>query len=155
MAHLEQPLAPKSPDTPGIGGIDPREPKAAAAAEKLLHELTNGQELSEDKVRERLAVPEHEWQAVQRKIPTLPDIKEAAIISTCNRHEIYFVTPVITFSSRNQRPIPYACSVQKNCADIVRAGLPQGNPACDKLPEHSTQRVKAGAAGQPVYADRG
>ena len=55
MAHLEQPLAPKSPDTPGIGGIDPREPKAAAAAEKLLHELTNGQELSEDKVRERLA----------------------------------------------------------------------------------------------------
>ena len=55
MAHLEQPLAPKSPETPGIGGIDPREPKAAAAAEKLLHELTNGQELSEDKVRERLA----------------------------------------------------------------------------------------------------
>ena len=55
MAHLEQPLAPKCQDTPGIGGIDPREPKAAAAAEKLLHELTNGQELSEDKVRERLA----------------------------------------------------------------------------------------------------
>ena len=55
MAHLEQPLAPKSPDTPEIGGIDPREPKAAAAAEKLLHELTSGRELSEDKVRERLA----------------------------------------------------------------------------------------------------
>ena len=106
-------------------------------------------------VRERLAVPEHEWQAVQRKIATLPDIKEAAIISTCNRHEIYFVTPVITFSSRNQRPIPYACSVQKNCADSVRAGLPQRDPACDRLSEHSAQRVKAGAAGKPIYADRG
>ena len=42
-------------------------------------------------VRETLAVPEKDWQAVQRKIAALPHIKEAAIISTCNRHEIYFV----------------------------------------------------------------
>ena len=44
-------------------------------------------------VREKLSVPEKDWQAVQRKIAALPHIKEAAIISTCNRHEIYFVTP--------------------------------------------------------------
>ena len=32
-------------------------------------------------------------QDVQRSIAQLPMVKEAALISTCNRHEIYFVTP--------------------------------------------------------------
>jgi len=43
-------------------------------------------------VRERLAVQEQHWQEVQNKIAELPSVKEAAIISTCNRHEIYIVT---------------------------------------------------------------
>jgi glutamyl-tRNA reductase len=43
-------------------------------------------------VRERLAVQEQLWQEVQNKIAALPSVKEAAIISTCNRHEIYIVT---------------------------------------------------------------
>jgi glutamyl-tRNA reductase len=43
-------------------------------------------------MREKLAVQEQDWQTVQREIKLLPDIREAAIISTCNRHEIYFVT---------------------------------------------------------------
>jgi glutamyl-tRNA reductase len=43
-------------------------------------------------VRERLAVQEQHWQEVQNRIAALPSVKEAAIISTCNRHEIYIVT---------------------------------------------------------------
>jgi len=44
-------------------------------------------------VREKLAVQEQHWQAVQNEIAGLPSIKEAALLSTCNRHEIYVVTP--------------------------------------------------------------
>mmetsp|Transcript_27538 Transcript_27538/g.66387 ORF Transcript_27538/g.66387 Transcript_27538/m.66387 type:complete len:518 (-) Transcript_27538:205-1758(-) len=40
-------------------------------------------------VREKLAVAEHEWQLVGRELTKLPSITEAAVISTCNRFEIY------------------------------------------------------------------
>ncbi|EKX38294.1 Glutamyl tRNA reductase [Guillardia theta CCMP2712] len=43
-------------------------------------------------VREKLAVQEHNWQSVGRAIAALPSLKEAAVLSTCNRFEIYFVT---------------------------------------------------------------
>lgn len=43
-------------------------------------------------VREKLAVPEGDWQQVGRELAKLPTIDEAAVISTCNRFEIYIAT---------------------------------------------------------------
>ena len=43
-------------------------------------------------VREKLAVAEGEWQQVGRELTKLPSIGEAAVISTCNRFEIYIAT---------------------------------------------------------------
>jgi glutamyl-tRNA reductase len=40
-------------------------------------------------VRERLAVPESEWRAVAAQLTQLPSIREAAVLSTCNRFEVY------------------------------------------------------------------
>lgn len=43
-------------------------------------------------VRERLAVPEPEWQSAAADLCGLPSISEAAVLSTCNRFEVYLVT---------------------------------------------------------------
>ena len=43
-------------------------------------------------VREKLAVQEHDWQKAAHNLCTLSSIKEAAVISTCNRFELYLVT---------------------------------------------------------------
>ncbi len=41
-------------------------------------------------IREKLAIPEDKWLDVGREISKLPGVNEAAVISTCNRFEIYF-----------------------------------------------------------------
>mmetsp|Transcript_43029 Transcript_43029/g.80014 ORF Transcript_43029/g.80014 Transcript_43029/m.80014 type:complete len:647 (-) Transcript_43029:104-2044(-) len=43
-------------------------------------------------VREKLSAPDTKWNEVSAQILELPSIDEAAIISTCNRFEIYVVT---------------------------------------------------------------
>lgn len=41
-------------------------------------------------VREKLAIPEHEWNDQSNIICSTGQVEEAAILSTCNRFEIYF-----------------------------------------------------------------
>lgn len=41
-------------------------------------------------VREKLAIPEHEWNDQSNLICSTGQVEEAAILSTCNRFEIYF-----------------------------------------------------------------
>eukprot|EP00802_Teleaulax_amphioxeia_P014641 Tamp_14711.p1 GENE.Tamp_14711~~Tamp_14711.p1 ORF type:complete len:516 (-),score=99.97 Tamp_14711:58-1581(-) len=55
MARLDNPLA-----ATNTGGMDPREPKSAAEAERLLKEMTEGKPLSEDEIKDRLAKAK-EW----------------------------------------------------------------------------------------------
>jgi len=43
-------------------------------------------------VREKLAVQEENWASAGKALTHLPGIREAAVLSTCNRFEIYFVT---------------------------------------------------------------
>jgi glutamyl-tRNA reductase len=40
-------------------------------------------------VRERLAVKEDDWQDAAASLTALPDVAEAAVLSTCNRFEVY------------------------------------------------------------------
>ncbi|KAA8498367.1 Glutamyl-tRNA reductase [Porphyridium purpureum] len=42
-------------------------------------------------VREKLSIPEAEWLEVGAEMCTLPFVKEAAVLSTCNRFEVYLV----------------------------------------------------------------
>jgi glutamyl-tRNA reductase len=42
-------------------------------------------------VRERLAVPEAEWPRAIAELTSFPHIEEAAVLSTCNRMELYIV----------------------------------------------------------------
>ncbi|CAI5498861.1 unnamed protein product [Closterium sp. Naga37s-1] len=42
-------------------------------------------------LREKLAVPEHEWPRAIHELSACPHIEEAAVLSTCNRMEIYVV----------------------------------------------------------------
>eukprot|EP00471_Norrisiella_sphaerica_P013730 CAMPEP_0184504990 /NCGR_PEP_ID=MMETSP0113_2-20130426/52745_1 /TAXON_ID=91329 /ORGANISM="Norrisiella sphaerica, Strain BC52" /LENGTH=504 /DNA_ID=CAMNT_0026894655 /DNA_START=402 /DNA_END=1916 /DNA_ORIENTATION=+ len=43
-------------------------------------------------VREKLAIPEHEWKAQAALLSSMPAIDEAGILSTCNRFEVYYVS---------------------------------------------------------------
>ncbi len=42
-------------------------------------------------VREKLAVPEAEWPRAIAELTSFPHIEEAAVLSTCNRMELYIV----------------------------------------------------------------
>lgn len=42
-------------------------------------------------IRERLAVPEAEWPRAIAELTSFPHIEEAAVLSTCNRMELYIV----------------------------------------------------------------
>ena len=42
-------------------------------------------------MREKLAVPEAEWPRAIAELCSFPHIEEAAVLSTCNRMEIYIV----------------------------------------------------------------
>ena len=41
-------------------------------------------------VREKLAIPEAEWNAASNEICASGDVSEAAVLSTCNRFEVYY-----------------------------------------------------------------
>ena len=43
------------------------------------------------KVRERLSIPQKEWNAAAERLCAYPGIREASILSTCNRFEVRFV----------------------------------------------------------------
>eukprot|EP00541_Cyclophora_tenuis_P003130 CAMPEP_0116557692 /NCGR_PEP_ID=MMETSP0397-20121206/9383_1 /TAXON_ID=216820 /ORGANISM="Cyclophora tenuis, Strain ECT3854" /LENGTH=492 /DNA_ID=CAMNT_0004083181 /DNA_START=64 /DNA_END=1542 /DNA_ORIENTATION=+ len=45
---------------------------------------------AEVEVREKLAVPESEWNAASSDICSTGEVAEAAVLSTCNRFEVYF-----------------------------------------------------------------
>lgn len=45
---------------------------------------------AEVEVREKLAVPEFEWNQASKDICASGDVEEAAVLSTCNRFEIYY-----------------------------------------------------------------
>jgi len=42
-------------------------------------------------VREKLAVPEAEWCSAGNQLAELENVSEAAVLSTCNRFEVYFI----------------------------------------------------------------
>ena len=44
-------------------------------------------------VREKLAVPEAEWNAASQEICSTGAVSEAAVLSTCNRFEVYYAAP--------------------------------------------------------------
>lgn len=44
-------------------------------------------------VREKLAVPEAEWNEASAELCEMPNIQEAAVLSTCNRFEVYVAAP--------------------------------------------------------------
>lgn len=45
---------------------------------------------AEVEVREKLAVPEDQWNAASNEICSTGDVAEAAVLSTCNRFEVYY-----------------------------------------------------------------
>ena len=76
--------------------VDPSVPKTseerAKAVDTQVIVIGLSHKTATVEVRERLAVQEENWQTVGKAIAALPSIKEAAVISTCNRFEIYFVS---------------------------------------------------------------
>lgn len=76
---------------------------AAAASEKLAKQLADANlevvtlglshHNAKVEVREQLAVPEDQWHAVAQQLAALPAIREAAVLSTCNRFELYLAGP--------------------------------------------------------------
>lgn len=44
-------------------------------------------------VREKLAIPEAEWNAASNEICSTGAVSEAAVLSTCNRFEVYYAAP--------------------------------------------------------------
>jgi len=68
---------------------------------------------AEVEVREKLAIPEAMWNAASMEICASGDVTEAAVLSTCNRFEVYYAAP-------NARTAMAA--VTKYLAD--RSGLP-------------------------------
>merc|ERR1719223_1865340 len=44
-------------------------------------------------VREKLAVPEDDWNAASAEICSTGAVSEAAVLSTCNRFEVYYAAP--------------------------------------------------------------
>lgn len=77
-------------DTAKKSGKTKRNATAAAAPQTLVLGLSHHTATVD--VREKLAVPEAEWQAAARELCELEEVKEAAVLSTCNRFEVYIVT---------------------------------------------------------------
>lgn len=69
---------------------------AASAGPVDLHVIGLSHKQAPVAVRERMAVPEREWNAYSRDL--VADgrlVSEAAVLSTCNRFELYFSTPKV------------------------------------------------------------
>lgn len=71
----------------------PPAPPAGYAMEKKSSIISIGLTIHNAPVelREKLAVPEAEWPRAIQELCSFPHIEEAAILSTCNRMEIYVV----------------------------------------------------------------
>lgn len=76
---------------------------SSAASEKLAKQLADANlevvtlglshHNAKVEVREQLAVPEDQWHTVAQQLAALPAIREAAVLSTCNRFELYLAGP--------------------------------------------------------------
>uniref|UniRef100_A0A7S3A106 Glutamyl-tRNA reductase n=1 Tax=Rhodosorus marinus TaxID=101924 RepID=A0A7S3A106_9RHOD len=71
------------------GNGQPKKQKVVAAGKVCVIGLSHHTATVE--VREKLAVPEADWQSVARDMCELAGVSEAAVLSTCNRFEVYFV----------------------------------------------------------------
>ncbi|KAJ1479867.1 Glutamyl-tRNAGlu reductase [Baffinella frigidus] len=79
------------PPIPGaIGQGKKRDRKQMSPAKVIVIGLSH--KTASVDVREKLAVQEHDWQKAAHQLIGLPSIKEAAVISTCNRFELYLVS---------------------------------------------------------------
>lgn len=65
--------------------------RSAATLEDSVVVLGLSHKTASVEVREKLAVPEHQWKEVGRQLTELEGVAEAAVLSTCNRFEIYLV----------------------------------------------------------------
>lgn len=71
-----------------------REERLAAAFRGLqVHVIGLSIHHAEVEVREKLAIPEAQWNAASQELLAHGDIDEAAVLSTCNRFEVYFAAP--------------------------------------------------------------
>lgn len=76
---------------------------ASAASEKLAKQMADAtlevvtlglsHHNAKVEIREQLAVPEDQWHTVAQQLAALPAIREAAVLSTCNRFELYLAGP--------------------------------------------------------------
>jgi glutamyl-tRNA reductase len=73
-----------------LGGDKKKERKQVSPAKVIVIGLSH--KTASVDVREKLAVQEHDWQKAAHQLVGLPSIKEAAVISTCNRFELYLVS---------------------------------------------------------------
>jgi glutamyl-tRNA reductase len=71
---------------------DAKKPKKILASESKVAVIGLSHNTATVEVREKLAVAEYDWQQVGRELASLPSISEAAVLSTCNRFEIYIST---------------------------------------------------------------
>ena len=72
----------------------PAKRKVAQAGAKLGSPLVLGlsHKTATVEVREKLSIPEHRWNEASAALCEYDSINEAAVISTCNRFEVYLVT---------------------------------------------------------------
>lgn len=66
-----------------------RPSRAARAGEPVVIGLSH--HTASVDIRERLAIPESDWQAAGGQLVELAAVREAAVMSTCNRFEVYLI----------------------------------------------------------------
>merc|ERR1719482_344995 len=72
----------EGPSTPGLSWYsEPGKPMLVGLSHKT----------APVEVRERLSIPQKEWNAAAERLCAYPGIREASILSTCNRFEVYVV----------------------------------------------------------------
>lgn len=67
-------------------------------------------------VREKLAVPEAEWPRAIAELTSFPHIEEAAVLSTCNRMELYIVA---LSQRRGTREVPCSPSPSQSPEQVI------------------------------------
>eukprot|EP00934_Nitzschia_sp_Nitz4_P002485 Nitzschia sp. Nitz4//scaffold20_size174350//150590//152235//NITZ4_002128-RA/size174350-processed-gene-0.118-mRNA-1//-1//CDS//3329541887//2475//frame0 len=71
-----------------------REERLAAASKGLqVHCVGLSIHHAQVEVREKLAIPEPQWNTAAGELCALGDVEEAAVLSTCNRFEVYYAAP--------------------------------------------------------------
>lgn len=74
-------------------------------------------------LREKLATPEAEWPRAIAELTSYPHIEEAAVLSTCNRMEVYVVA--LSFNRGVREVEEWMCQVGE-----LAASASVGVPAC-------------------------